>query len=374
VAPAGRQRRLRRIAITIAGLLALAVTGVLLLHTPQARRFAFVQLARVLASQDVDFRAAAFRYDLTTGVVELRDASFRSLRAPDAPPFLTLSSARVNLRVLALVRRHVVIDAAILDGVEIHVRVDEDGRSNLPFEDEVRAPDDGGDAAFDVRVADMQVRRARVRYEDASRQLDVTMPVGELVVDGSELTGRHDVILAAGPGAIRLGERAADVDRIEARVEIGRDDVVIAGALVEALESRLEVRGTFGPFDDPVLDVEVAGRLDAARVGDAARVDEALAGTIVVDLAVTGSAARPTVRGMVEGEGLTARGLAPADVRLEGLYDTAAAGGAIETLALVAPGGTTDAPGRTRADGETPLAALLRAVDAGVLRQIIGLP
>jgi hypothetical protein len=138
--------------------------------------------------------------------------------------------------------------------------------------------------------------------------------------------------------------------------------VVIAGALVEALESRLEVRGTFGPFDDPVLDVEVAGRLDAARVGDAARVDEALAGTIVVDLAVTGSAARPTVRRMVEGEGQTARGLAPADVRLEGLYDTAEAGGAIETLALVSPWGTIDASGRIGAVGVPTHDSLLREV------------
>src|SRR5262249_2087582 len=85
-----RNRRILRIIVIVAGIAAfLVVLGVALIQTPPARRLAFAQVQKVLATQGVTLEAADFSYNLLALRISSGKVSVRNTSTPDLPTVFT---------------------------------------------------------------------------------------------------------------------------------------------------------------------------------------------------------------------------------------------------------------------------------------------
>ncbi|MGE3276631.1 MAG: translocation/assembly module TamB domain-containing protein [Vicinamibacterales bacterium] len=374
----GRRRRwLRGVGMALAVVLALVLVALLALHTPPARRMVLDRLTSYLESRRIAFQAGDLRYNLADLSVELRDARVGTERWPDAPVFAVIPYARVDLSVLSLVRGRWVVESGVVQGLDVHYLVRQDGETNLPMPppgpDEPATSEPG--QPLDYLLEDVRIEDARVHYEDAGQALDVQLPIGSLTVDGNLATGRHDIALVAGPGEATYEGRRVPISSIAGDLDLGSNDIDVERLVAEAAGSRVEISGAVDDFSDPRLAMTVESRVDVRRAAAVAGVEEQLAGTIQAHVTVEGPAAAPVVRATAGGEGMTARGLAPAALSLDAGYDVATKVVSANRVSVDAPWGAVDARGTIALEqGSTSTVhATTDALDAAALMEAFGL-
>ena len=234
-----------------AGLVVLVVVAILALQSAPARRFALDQARKILAQQGITFSTQDFRYNLLALSTDLRNVRIVSPRMPDGPPFLELDHARIDLNTWQVLRGHYVVDAASAEGVRVHYFVDANGTDNLPRP--IKNPDDQS-RPIDYLIRNLRVPDASVRYENRAQDIDLAIPRASLEMNGNMLTGRHAVTIDAPGGDLHARDRAAHLDRIAAVLDLGKDDVKITRAELQAERAVVEASGSVGPFAAPVID------------------------------------------------------------------------------------------------------------------------
>jgi hypothetical protein len=245
-----------------------------------------------------------------------------------------------------------------LSGVSIHYVVAADGTTNLPTPPE--EPDlDQPSEMIDYLLRNAAVVDGHVRYEDHQRELDVTLAVASLEIDGQIATRRHDVRVTAGPGTATADGRRLELTTLDAAADVGRDSLVLERLTVAAAGSRLDISGgRLDGFDAPAIEAKVHGELDAAHLGVAGGLAEPLQGHLTVAAAAVGPLDALTITASGSGEGLSARGLAPAGIRFEGRYAHASRLATIDGMDVTAPWGRVVTSGRVALGaGESRIAA-----------------
>src|SRR5437868_353833 len=92
-----RKLKLNLAAAILAGILAVLVLFVALLHTPPVRRFALKQAIQILAREGIDFDASQIDYNLLNLTATLGHITIRSRQTPDLPPLAQVDRVRVEL-------------------------------------------------------------------------------------------------------------------------------------------------------------------------------------------------------------------------------------------------------------------------------------
>lgn len=155
-------------------MLALAIgLGALMLQTPPARRWVQAKVTQFLASENITFDSDELQYSLFGLSLEMRNLGIVSPLMPDAPPFLTVEHARIDLSSWQLLRGRYVIESGRLEGVKLHYFVNQSGADNLPRPP--RDPDSPREP-LNFLIADLQIPDAEVRYENLAQDIDAVFP------------------------------------------------------------------------------------------------------------------------------------------------------------------------------------------------------
>ena len=355
-------------------LVLLAVTLLVAIHVGPGRRLVAGQVFAQLRALGIGVTAGDVRYNVLTLSLALDDAAVRSLRTPALPVFATVRHARLTLSIRHLIRGRYVVDSATVEGLAVHYVVAADGTTNLPApppRDDLDEPVE----TIDYLVQDTTLTDARVRFEDRVTGVDVALPVSRVRIDGTFATRHHDVDITAGGGTARVGERRADLEALEARLDLGRDDVALSRLSLTAAGVQIDASGRIDGFEAPSLDLTARVDADLARALAAAAVGEPVGGRLTVDLAATGPVDAVVVRATATGEALAARGLPAAALDFHGRYDRAAALVTVERLRTTASWGHASAEGRIALDGgATHVAARLDGFDAAAVSTALALP
>ena len=316
--PLGR-RLLRWVGISIAVLVVVILVALLALQTPPARRFVERKVTEFLARQDITFASEGFRYNVFGLGLTLRNVRVVSPRLPTAPPFLQLDAARFNVSTWQLIRGRYVLESGAVEGARLHYFVNEEGVTNLP-----RPPTDPDNPSerIDYLIADLQVPNAHLRYENRQRDIDIVLPDASLAMRGRALVNRHDVSIDAQGGTARLQQRMVALDRLAARLDLGRDDVNLERGELAAEGALVHATGTFGPFEQPVVRVAFKTTLDVARAAEAAQIGELIGGQVSAEGSVTGSIDALEITGRVTGADVRYRELAELTVDAAATYQT----------------------------------------------------
>ncbi len=260
--------RLLRWLTRLAACLALLVICLLAaLHLPAGRRFVLSRVATVLEAQEIEFSADQLKFNLFDLSLSLRDVSVGAPHREPAPPVAVIEQLDADISLLDLVRRRYVIESGTARGVTLHYVVEANGETNLPGR--ARDPESPGQP-LDFLIDGFSIVNATLHYEDRARQIDVAIPIDEMKVNASRLTGRHAATVRAGRGRIRTPQGEWEIDGLSADLDLGDDDVM-GRVVLEAEGSRAEFEGGYhvGRGEIEAREVRISGhwgRMTAAGV------------------------------------------------------------------------------------------------------------
>ena len=294
-----------------AGLVVFAVLALLALQSAPARGYALDQARKILAQQGITFSTEDFRYNLLALSTDLRAVRIVSPLMPDGPPFIEIDHARIDLSTWQVLRGHYVVDAASADGVRVHYFVDANGTDNLPRP--VKNPDDQS-RPLDYLIRNLRVPDASVRYENRAQGIDLAIPRASLAMNGNMLTGRHAITIEAPGGDLHARDRSAHLDRIAAVLDLGKDDVKIERAELQAEQAVIDASGTVGPFAAPVIDIKLQAAVDAARAVEVANLGERVSGQFAIDVSLKGPLDALAVDAHAKGSNLQVRALSGLEI------------------------------------------------------------
>ena len=185
----------------------------------------------------------------------------------------------------------------------MHYLIDANG-DNLP-----RPPSDPNAPGQELHylIAGLTLADAQVRYDDRVQQLDATIPITSVTVSGDRATSRHIVSVTANGGRVLARGRDVQLAHLGADLVVGKDDVEITRATLEAEGSRFELRGKLAQFANPVIDVNLQAIVDAPRAGQLAGLAERVGGRVTIDGSAKGLASAPTVHARIAGRSIAFR-------------------------------------------------------------------
>ena len=370
--PQSGRRWLRRIAIAAAALGLFAAAALVFLHTPPARRFVLSRVTELLRQQNVRFNTDELRYNLLDLSIWLRNPRIRAEKAPNLPPFAAIDEVRLDLSLMQLLRGRYVLQNGEAHGVRVHYYVDADGCDNLPREP--RDPEQPNQP-LNYLIDYLNVRDAHVCYENRAQQIDLSLPVSSMNVDGNRLTDRHVIRIDAARGTIAYQNRDATLDRLIAELDLGESDVRITNAEIDVDKSQVALTGAITEFDAPQTNLAVRGHIDAGRASALAGLTEPVGGTVKIEASVTGPITEPAVAGNVNGSQLSFRNLQGVDASAEASYDMRAKRATFSSLDVRAPWGNVTGEGTIAvgAADESRLVATLAGIDAAALMRALHL-
>lgn len=367
------RRVLRWLAYAAGTVIVLLVIAVVALQSGQARRFILNRATTLLAQQHIAFSTRDFRYNVLGLSTEMRGIKIYSPDLPGAPPFLEIDHAKIDLNTWQALRGRYVIRGSGVENVRVHYFVNEQGVDNLPRP--VNDPNDQSQP-IDYLIASLDVPNAVVRYENRAQHIDVTIPRASMTVKGNPITDRHDVTIEAPGGDARLRDRTAHLDRISLALDLGRDDVKVQRAEVEAEGVLLNASGRVGPFEQPLLDLSVQATADAARAADVAQVNESVSGQVSVEGTVKGPITALAMNGHITGNDLQFRDLNGIDLDADAGYQAGQEVVRVSNLHLSGPIGTVGGDGVIAIRGSEPsrLNANVQGLHAEPVMRALRLP
>jgi len=364
------RRVLKWLGLACVGLVLLLLIGIAALQSAAGRRFVLSRVAALLAAQQIDFNADDLRYNLLDLSLDLRGVTIKSARRATDPPFAVIRHLTADLSLHDLVRGKYVVESGSVDGIRVRYLVDENG-DNLP---RPLANPDEPSRDLDYLIEELSVTDVEVRYENRVQQIDAVVPVQSVTIKGHRATDRHDVTLASANGRVMAGRREFRLERLDAAVDLGKDDVKISRATLEAEGSQLKVSGSVTGFSAPVLDVHVQAALDAARAAQLAGLQDTVAGRVGVEAAVKGPAASPSLDGRIEGRQLGYRTIRDLSVDADLEYDGRARQLSARSVNATAPWGAVQGNGEVSLDQGASRAALrVSGIDLPTLLRGAGL-
>ena len=236
------------------------------------------------------------------GRLVLRDVRADALPGEPGPRFLTLGRAEVQVGVSSLWQRRLVLRTIRLDELDLRLSPAKDG---APLVELPILPQVVHAGWLEIELGTVEIRRARLLYEDAARGTRVQV---------------SDVTITARPGreatsaTVTAAEITVDAPSVHEKVEQLEAEIRISPKSLEAQriattweQRRLTGAGRVdGPFDKPTLDFSARGDLELGALGRRLASAWTLAGVAKVDARVEGALEAPRVTATVAIDDLTA--------------------------------------------------------------------
>jgi outer membrane protein assembly factor BamA/autotransporter translocation and assembly factor TamB len=374
--PHARRRKFVRIAGVGLGILLTLFIGILIaIHTRPAKNYVLARMREYLGSQGIDFQADALDYNLFNLSVVLDRVVVRGHDLPDAPPFARIGHVEAKLSLGDLVRGSYIVQHGAIRDADVHLLIDEQGRSNQPVF--ASSSTSTSSKPIDYLIEQFALTNATVRYEDRRQQLDATLPIASISVTGERPTRTHHVQISAGGGSVLLQGRKADIERVVGALSFDPQTLTVERLELGAAGSTISLAATAIKFVDPQYDFSLSATLDLARLAALANLHDKIDGIVKADINLRGPLTAITVRTKLHGDDLSVRTLTHLALAAEANYDAGARQAQLIHLDLHAPLGSVQADGVIALDpraGESHLNADIRGLDALAVSQALALP
>ncbi len=280
-------------ALSIGGVM---LAGIAFLHTPPAKRYALSELRRILAAEGITMEAESLDYNLLAARASLRQVTV----TPRAgmPPLLRLAALNANASLFDLLRGRLIIRNVTLAKPEIYLLIDANGQSNLP---ESNAETEPSSSSTSILIDAAMITGASFNYEDRRSQTNLFIPEWQMAVDGNPLTNRHQIAFRTlRPANLTYQAEEYPIDRIQATLDLGPEDLVLNGLNLDALGATLRASGTVKDFAAPVLDLQADANAPLAPFV----ADLPVSGQARLQLQASGPLEQLQITGRLEGQDL----------------------------------------------------------------------
>jgi translocation and assembly module TamB len=115
----------------------------------------------------------SFRLNLWHLRFEIGGVTVHGLEAPDAPPLFHANRFDLSLHVISLFRREIALDELVLDQPQVVIRIEKNGRSNVPAFPQSTATRPWRDTLFTLRIGHLALREGSATFNDRRAPLSM---------------------------------------------------------------------------------------------------------------------------------------------------------------------------------------------------------
>jgi translocation and assembly module TamB len=151
---------------------AVCVVGLLLIETGIVQRW-----VRHMVVSQIEQRTGArvdlggFHFHIWQLRAELDDLTLHGLEAPGTPPLFHAAHVNVDIHILSLASKEIAIDELVFDQPQLAVRVDKNGKSNLPTPRVTQSKRPWRETLFSLRIGHLEFRDGSATFNDRSAPL-----------------------------------------------------------------------------------------------------------------------------------------------------------------------------------------------------------
>lgn len=255
------------------------------------------------------------------GKVEVRDVSIQWLsltatlkgvvihgREPEGTEALfAADEITAGLRVDSFWGRQISLDELYVTHPQIHVRVEKDGRTNLPVMDASMNAKRWRETLFDLHARKAALRDGWILYNDVKIPLSVEGGELKLSVDGGGTREHPLYVFSVDWQAIQLtqGRNLTVPVGVKAKVSLWRAGLTVEQCTVTAGRSRVDLQAEMNGFSGADWKVKYRGWLDLTDIRQTFRAPRTLAGTADIHGETTYAAGKTRSQGEFSAQKLT---------------------------------------------------------------------
>jgi len=167
-----RWRRWARHALVSAALVALAIAAVCESGLPE-RWIRDALINRLEQATGARVEMAGFHFSFWKLRLEIDDLTLHGLEAANQSPLFHADRVAVDIRVISFLGRKIALDDLIVERPQVAIRLDRDGRSNLPTPKHAVSRRPWHATLFDLQIARLELRNGTFVHNDASVPLAI---------------------------------------------------------------------------------------------------------------------------------------------------------------------------------------------------------
>ena len=318
-----RNRLVLRVIVVVAGVIGLLLgVAIALLQTSTAKRLAFEQVRKILAKQGVILEAVDFDYSLLTFRISTGRASIRSASAPNLPSLFAADHFTAGIALSDLIHSRYRVEDSVITNPKIQIVIDEQGRDNIPSSSSTTTTGQ----AVDWLILKMRSTGGSLAFEDRSQNALVRLPLWDLAVDGSRLTGEQEIqFKTRQAGEVRYNGKIVTVENIDVQAALKQrnEALDVRRAQLSSSVVDVEIRGTVENLNDPRLDLAIISNIHLKPASQYLSVAQKIEGDLHVDASVKGRPKELKAAGHLKGENLTAELIGQIALDADVVYDFA---------------------------------------------------
>lgn len=315
------------IAIAV-GIVALILIGILSYKLGYVDRYVAGQIKSTLAEYGIRAEIKEFHTAFGPRTVEMRDIKLYDAQTNEYLGKIDrmLATVRVEDLYALNLRRHVNLESLEVDGLELWIKFDAEGRSNLrniklPPEDERRR------IRFAYLAAKARVNGAVIHYGDEQHNFSGEARNLSVTIEPENLSPTNDnwssnVTLAATDSTFVYDGRPINNIGVEAKGRVNQTSAEIQDLVLRSPVAEAHLKGTLNDWSALSYQFEVTSMVDLTQTSEILQTQTALRGTGNLRGTIAGEGSRYTFDGEVNSDALAAD-----NIRLQALKANARVSG-----------------------------------------------
>jgi translocation and assembly module TamB len=281
-----KKRILRNLLIGIASLIVcLILICIIVVNTNAFRDFLRAEISKqALASAGARVDIESIETHWTHLGVDLNNIVVHGSEAPDSnePVLARASRLEVGLRFAPLLHGRFELRKLVLEQPVVHLRVDSQGRSNLPTPTGASSSGNGPGTIFDLQIGECTIRSGEIDYNDAQIPLDADLHGLKFNAAYSHLAAEYKGSLSYDNGRISAPQFEPIAHTLQVQFTATRAGLSLSPLQITTADSRMTVKAEINDYASPSIDGTYEGNIETSELAKALRLPSLPIGNVAL--------------------------------------------------------------------------------------------
>ena len=202
------------------------------------------------------------------------ESSHRAMyRASQEPALLTAKQLIVSAEFLPLLRGKLQLRDLILVQPVVHLKIDSQGRTNLPTSPAPSTSSGGPGKIFDLEIQNCAIESGEIFYNDAQMPMDAELHDLKFDAGYNIFTGEYKGSLSYDKGRLTTRQIASVPHAMQVQFTASRSGLSIAPLVLTSGDSRITLNAKLTNYENPSIDGTYAADLVTGEFAKALRMD-----------------------------------------------------------------------------------------------------
>ena len=211
----------------------------------------------------------SFAIHWSTLSLDFYGVKLRGTEPPAQPPLFAADHLNVGLQIVSILRRKINLSRVVLDRPALYLRVDAQGRSNLPASANAGKTSSSGETAaklFDMAVQSVIVSSGVIGYNDRQAQLSADLQGFHLRVGFDIISQGYRAAVGYDRGLLAFQNFQPIGHHTEIQLTATRSGIVVDQLILQTAQSRLAASGNLVNYLTPILQASYQASLQTSEV------------------------------------------------------------------------------------------------------------